>query len=109
MDNRRLTRAVVEARLAETDINTDYMLTDNDPPFIVWYYDTARITTSDDGTRRVRTDTVVIKLYDNEYSEANVDKVADAFADFDIDITNAYISNEQLYETTYTITHTGKY
>lgn len=109
MDNRRLTRAAVEARLAEVGIQADYMLTDSDPPFIVWHFDGAKITASDDGTRRVRTDTVVIILYGNEYSEANIDAVADAFADFDIDIDNAYISTEELYETTFTISHTGKY
>lgn len=109
MDNRRLTRAFIEARLAETGINADYMLTDNPPPFIVWYFDTGKITASDDGTRRLREDTVVIKLYDSEYSETNTDAVADAFSDFDIDISNEYISNEQLFETTFTITHTGKY
>jgi hypothetical protein len=39
----------------------------------------------------------------------DIDAVADAFSDFDIDITNAYIDTEQLYETTFIITHKGKY
>ena len=84
------------------------MLSDNAPPYIAWNFVRARISASDDGIRRVREDTVIIRLYQADYSQANVDKVVNAFADFEIDVSEDYISAEQLYETSFTITHTGK-
>lgn len=109
MDSRRLTKERVEQRLNSiAGIPYDYMLSDKDPPYIAWNFVRALITASDDGIHRVRQDTIMIRLYQAEYSQTNVDKVANAFSDFEIDMSEDYISAEQLYETTFTITHTGK-